>query len=467
MDMEKTTKPKYSGFIECDDGNIVELVGDKDVKMFLVANVLSEKWRLEEQFEYRGQLYFPPKDDLVQKGTVLLPTAPEEYGDLQGLIWTIEEFIYKYLDVSDGFRKIASYYVLLTWVFDSFEVLPYLRTLGDYGSGKTRFQKVIGSLCYRPMFAGGATTPSPIFRIIDIYRGTLILDEADFRFSDSDAEIIKIFNCGYCKGIPVLRTEGGDRTERMPVSYDVYGPKIIGTRKKFDDPALESRCLTEVMQGNSRKDIPIHLPKSFDSEALKIRNMLLFFRIRHYGQISVDPDLVISGVESRMNQIILPILSIVKDEDARKEIVDFISRYAGQLKSERSDELPACVLKIMLTMVSEGVTLGPKEIARRLNEGRDKEQGEYLISPTKVGKINSSNLNFKTRQVRGVTEILWDGELARKLCFRYGIEEPETLNNADQQNSVDHVEDVEDLGMDDSVAGAQRALSLRADDIVS
>lgn len=453
MRMEKTAKPKYVGFIECDNGDIVELVGDKDTKMFLIANILSEKWSVADKFEYNGQLFLPPKDDLVQKGTVLLPTAPEEYGDTESLIWKVEDFIYRYLDVSEGFQKLASYYVLLTWIYECFEVLPYLRALGDYGSGKTRFQKVIGSLCYRPMFAGGATTPSPIFRIIDIYHGTLVLDEADFRFSSADAEIIKIFNCGYCKGVPVLRTEGGDKTDRIPVSYDVYGPKIIGTRTRFDDPALESRCLTESMQVSSRKDIPIHLPRDFEAKALEIRNMLLLFRIRNYKQIDIDLNLAITGVESRMNQIILPILSIIKDADIREDIKNFVTDYSNQLRTNRSDELPACILKIMLKMVKDQQKLSPKDIASMFNLGRDEKQGEFHISPAKVGRINSANLIFKTRLINGVTEFLWEPELAKKLCFRYAIDYPEN-------KKVEDVEFVDDSNMDKSPVQVQEEIVL-------
>ena len=77
---------------------------------------------------------------------------------------------------------------------------------GDYGSGKTRALLTIGSLCYKGFFASGASTVSPIFHTLDAFRGTLIFDEADFRFSDERAEIVKILNNGNVSGLPVLRT---------------------------------------------------------------------------------------------------------------------------------------------------------------------------------------------------------------------------------------------------------------------
>jgi hypothetical protein len=67
-------------------------------------------------------------------------------------------------------------------VYDAFNEFPYLRFRGDYGTGKSRALIVVGSLCYKAYFASGASTVAPIFHTLDLFRGTLILDEADFRF---------------------------------------------------------------------------------------------------------------------------------------------------------------------------------------------------------------------------------------------------------------------------------------------
>jgi hypothetical protein len=111
-----------------------------------------------------------------------------------------------------------------------------LRALGDYGTGKTRFIQTIGALCYRPMFVSGATTVSPVFRLLDAFRGTLVIDEADFNNSDAENEIIKILNVGYYRGGVVLRSEKDpDSDVYFPSVNEVYGPKILATRKPFQD----------------------------------------------------------------------------------------------------------------------------------------------------------------------------------------------------------------------------------------
>ena len=195
-----------------------------------------EKWTIESAFEadpFRRWVPYSPHNNLIKNEVVLLPSEPEEYGSEEELLAEIQDFIHRYLDVSPLFEKTASYYVLLSWVYDAFNELPYLRLRGAPGSGKTRFLLTVGSLCYKPIFASGASTVSPLFRILDAFRGTLIVDEGDFKLSDERAEIVKILNNGNARGFPVLRSEATRQGEFNPRAYHVFGPKIVATRGYF------------------------------------------------------------------------------------------------------------------------------------------------------------------------------------------------------------------------------------------
>src|SRR5262249_11450580 len=162
----------------------------------------------------------------------------------------------------------------------------------------------VGSIAYRPIFASGASTVSPLFRILDAVGGTLVLDEGDFRFSDEKAEIVKILNNGNAKGFPVLRTESTPSGEFNPRAFTVYGPKLISTRHPFDDAALESRCITAHLgKGEVRPDIPVNLPPEFHDQALSLRNQLLMYRLREAGRTdAIDPS-ALSFLEPRIAQV--------------------------------------------------------------------------------------------------------------------------------------------------------------------
>src|SRR5260221_1173010 len=183
-------------------GEIVELVYDAKSGRTRLAVGIDGEFSVEDAvgIDANAKLVpVSPENDLIKHGVLLLPSAPETFDSVAKLVADIEAYLYRYVDLSERFRRIAAYYVLLTWVYDAFNELPYLRLRGDFGSGKSRALLVIGSLCYKAFFASGASTVSPIFHTLDAFRGTLIFDEADVRFSDGRAQIVTILNNGTCR----------------------------------------------------------------------------------------------------------------------------------------------------------------------------------------------------------------------------------------------------------------------------
>jgi len=311
-DSVKQQRPVPTVSAVFDDGGILEMVYRPEEKRTAFVLWKDGQWKFEQSLSidaFRRLVPYSPNNNLIKNEVVLLPSEPEEYGSGESLISEIQSFIHRYVDVSPLFEKIASYYVLFSWVFDGFNELPYLRVRGDPGSGKTRFLLTIGSLCYKPIFASGASTVSPIFRILDSFHGTLIVDEGDFRFSDEKAEVVKILNNGNVKGFPVLRSEvSGKGREFNPRAYHVFGPKLVATRGFFDDKALESRFLTEEMgQYRLRNDVPINMSGSYKEEGLRIRNKLLLFRFRNLNKRKPTEKLVDRSIEPRLNQIFVPL----------------------------------------------------------------------------------------------------------------------------------------------------------------
>src|ERR1039458_6977838 len=286
--------PTVSGVLQ--DGTLIEMVYRPEERRTLLCFATEGQVRYETSIMDDGKRLVPysPENNLLKNEVVLFPSEVAEYESEQALVAEIRQFIHRYVDVSPLFEEIMSYYVLFTWVYDAFNELPYLRLRGDTGTGKTRFLLTAGSLCYKPIYASGASTVSPLFRILDSVRGTLIIDEGDFRFSDEKAEIVKILNNGNARGFPVLRSEAtNDGKEFDPRAYSVFGPKMIATRNYFEDRALETRCLTEETGGRKlRDDIPLNLDVEWKIHGLDLRNKLLMFRFRNHGTHHLDPSTV-------------------------------------------------------------------------------------------------------------------------------------------------------------------------------
>jgi len=431
------------------DGSLVEMLYHPEENRTLFCISKDGEIRYETNLLVNGQRLAPysAHNNLLTNEVVLFPSEPAEYGTEQELAESIRAFIHRYVDISPLFEQIASYYVLFTWVYDAFNELPYLRLRGDTGSGKTRFLLTAGSLCYKPIFASGASTVSPLFRILDAMRGTLIIDEGDFRFSDEKAEIVKILNNGNARGFPVLRSESVNGREFSPRAYTVFGPKIVSTRGFFQDRALESRCLTEETGGQKlREDIPINLTASYKQEALELRNKLLMFRFRNFGKCQIDPALVDRTIEPRLAQIFVPLLSVIEDVEARNSLRQVARDYQRDLVADRGMDVEAQLLEIIQELQQEPFSpgLAVKEISERFI-ARHSEDFERKITPHWVGYLIRRKLGLKTEKRHGSYMIAAsEGPKLSRLYEKYGLD----ASQGDLGDSGDSVGEGSSMGTD-------------------
>jgi len=281
---------------------------------------------------------------------------------------------------------------------------------------------LVGSICFRPIFASGATTPAPIFRILEQFRGTLVLDEADFKDSSSWVEIVKLLNNGYRPGMPVLRADKEDG-KWFPRSYQVFGPKLIATRFPFKDEALESRCLTAEMLPLTREDIPRVLPHSFDKEVNELRSKLLTFRLGNLMRLkgkTFGNELLEPGLQPRLQEILIPLRVMLNGDSPMVEaLAGFVHRLQETLFSRRRESDAGRVLAAIVALHEEDQELSSKNIAEKANE-LDEE-----ASP-----LNSEKVGWLTRRLGFNKEkggssrrrvICWNQERIESLVKQYGL----------------------------------------------
>ena len=408
------------------DGTLVEMLYRERENRTLFCVAKDGALRYEPAVTVGGEKLVPysAKNNLLKHEVVLLASEAVEYGSQAELLARIRAFIHRYVDVPPEFEEIASCYVLFTWVYDRFNELPYLRLRGDAGTGKTRFLLTVGSLCYKPIFASGASTVSPLFRILDAFQGTLLVDEGDFRFSDEKTEIVKILNNGNARGFPVLRSEAINGKEFSPRAFSVFGPKLVATRGYFEDRALESRCLTENTGGRSlRTDIPLNLTEEYREESLALRNQLLMYRLRTLDEQRVDPALVDHTIEPRLAQVFLPLLSVIQDDAARQTLFGAARTFNRELVAERGMDREAAVLEVVkeLRESAGGAPISVKAVAIGLAE-RVGDDWEKKITPHWVGHILRKKLGLRTEKRHGSFIIAeTEGLKLASLFTRYGI----------------------------------------------
>lgn len=408
-------------------GELVEMVYDPVTRKTQFVCGTGDTWAYEESIvasPAERLVPYSPTNNLVKHNVVLFPSEPAEYGDESSLVSRIRDFVRRHVELSEEFEVIATYYVLFTWIYDAFHEVPYVRVRGGYGSGKTRFLLTVGSLCRLPIFASAASTVSPIFRLLDSFRGTLVLDEGDFRYSDEKSEIVKILNNGNAKGFPVLRTEVSSKKEFDPRAYHVFGPKIVATRGFFQDRALESRCVTEDMRGGQiRSEIPLNLDERFHEEAREIRNQLLLYRLRHFKDARAETRAGARDLEPRLQQIFGPLCSVISDASEREKVVALIRKYNEDLVEERSEAAEAQVLQVIRDLVgTPNARLAIQDITRELL-ARYGAEYERRVTPRWIGSLVRRRLGLRPSRSTGVFT-LGPEDVARlaSLYVRYGIE---------------------------------------------
>lgn len=425
-----------------DDGLIVELAwnsqgGDAD---FIVYDRQSQSITRHARVEVGDTYLIPPTccQGIVTpggdiSGSILLPTEYDEAGiDETTLRAQIEAFIRRYVELSDDTTRLCVEFVLASWVFDAFNEICYLafRT-SDLGRGKSRALMTIGSLTYRPLFAGGGSTPAALLRLIDTFGGTLICDEFDLkRNSELTLAITQLVNLGFQRGTPLVKCDGEDN---QPRPFKCYGVKMFALRGAFPDDASESRLLSVWMRQRTRPDVPISLPKrEFDAEALRLRNKLLAWRFANLGEIVTNPDHADPRLEDRGNQLGASLYAVARTSEGRARVVNALLEQQQTIAADRSDSFAGEVLEVALTVASIGDTVRPRDVSAALNKRRAEEQNlddvgnlpkNQRVNPWKVGRILAKDLELprQPKDNQGARYLLAPGRV-RELCARFGVD---------------------------------------------
>ncbi|MBA4420245.1 MAG: hypothetical protein C0391_03785 [Anaerolinea sp.] len=403
-----------------------------------------------------------PATETFRMGGVLFPSKIGEPKPTGEMVKYVELFIkHSYLMAQDLDTKIMSYYVLLTWIYDSFNTIPYLRAMGEAGAGKSELMRRVGLICYRTISANGCGTIATLFRSVERYQGTVFIDEADLQVSDTTSEIVKFLNLGAMKGNPITRLEE-IRDEEGKKSYEekmyrTFCPKLIAMRRDYKDDAVGSRCLTFKIQPREtfeliKYHIPLEINNDMRASALAIRNLLLRWKMDHWqAEIPVDPTFYDLDISSRLNQVTGPLMAVAKDDPAlQKEMRQFLREYYAEMIQTKSMTITARVIEAIwqihkfpdlrkqyVVVAEDGVekmmvgsvTTIANQIMDTMNAGDDKKEEEEHtkrkkdeLSPQRIGRLLREELQIKIgERTRLGFWMLWDEDRMTALAKRYGL----------------------------------------------
>jgi hypothetical protein len=113
-------------------------------------------------------------------------------------------------------------------------------------SGKTRVFEVLIELVRSPFNVVDPSTAS-LFRMVDAFQSTVLMDEIDVVFSgakEERARVIGLLNAGYRRGASIPRVLDGSKDARPPKLFSIFSPKLFAGIGTALPPATLSRCAT-------------------------------------------------------------------------------------------------------------------------------------------------------------------------------------------------------------------------------
>jgi len=185
-----------------------------------------------------------------------------------------------------------------------------------------------------------------------------------------------------------------------------------------------------VRLGRSREDFSKLLqeakpPSEYKEDALHIRNKLLLFRFRNLNKRIPAENLVDRSIEPRLNQIFVPLLSIIEDPEARRDLQELAKRYNREMIADRGMDMEAQILEIIRDMMDSPyeVALSTKDIASWFADRHGMDY-EKKITTKWIGTIIRKKLGIKTQKSHGIYRIPpAEWSKLERLYEKYGIKE--------------------------------------------
>jgi len=195
--------------------------------------------------EYLRELLENTKDKKTSTiGTELVlstPTAWTEAVSGEAILDELVNIFNKHLILPEHSANTLALWVLFTYCFECFEHSPRLLIHSpEKRCGKTTLLMLLNFLCCRPIRVASLTA-SAMFRTIETYKPTLLIDEADSFLNDKE-ELRGVINEGHTKGGGVIRTIETSKTHSVRF-FSCFCPCAIAGIGKVTDTIADRSIL--------------------------------------------------------------------------------------------------------------------------------------------------------------------------------------------------------------------------------
>lgn len=377
-----------SGLTEGEARMLAPLIKDRlGIPQATLLKDLNERKRILEAIENKGE----KKTDNKQEGFIKF-NDPEPWPTpvtTKGLLDELAQTIRRYVILSDYEVISVALWLLHTWTFQTSMICPILGVESPQKRcGKSTLLGVLAELSCRSMLASNIS-PAAIFRTIEKYYPTLIIDEADTFLKDNE-ELRGVLNSGHTRSTAYVIRVDGDKFE--PRIFSTWGPKVIALIGKLPD-TLADRSIVVSMR-RRRPDEKIEKRRLNDNnDLIEIKRKCKRWADEHICLFEIMEPKIPTGLHDRASDNWAPLFMIADmggedwgkkarsaalvlsggESEAETVAVQLLGEFQDLFK-KHSDRLPTSFIIEHLCKLEEkpwatwnrGKAISPRQVAKLL-----------------------------------------------------------------------------------------------------
>jgi hypothetical protein len=381
-----------SGFRKFSDGTLMDLVRDSSGNLtFLLFQ--NGAFTLHSKVQDGNLTLVPPQIHRSLTDAVCFPMAIGENHTARELLGQIDDVLCTYTDFNSSDRKLLGYFALYSWLSDLVPVAPYLWVVGPISSGKTTLLRLLSTICRRSVIVGDISEAA-LYALSTAVQPTLLIDEFEPGSDSKGRNLQRLLRSGSTMGQKVLRASRAS---------DLFGPKVIASRRGPGDAALDSRGFHIIARPSSRA-LAVLTPNAQAEIELRLQPKLLAFRLNNYIRLlhaeaypNVDSCLT-ARVHDMFRALKLPVSG---NNELERELLAIVTLHDKQARIDRQSEPEWAVMIALLRYTHlrgpgapTSVTAG--QLAKSVQCVLEQSGESYRLTPKKVGVLLGS-LGFRTK----------------------------------------------------------------------
>ncbi|MBS0236394.1 MAG: DUF3631 domain-containing protein [Proteobacteria bacterium] len=161
------------------------------------------------------------------------------------LLTEIAAYIEKFAVLSSRQSTAIALWLCFTWCVDYVDIAPILAiTSPEKRCGKTTVLTLVDSLACRTLSCSNLS-PAALFRAIEEWRPTLVIDEAD-TFLETNEELRGIINAGHTRNNAYVLRAVATNNDFKPKKFNVWGAKAIAKIGDLQDTLRDRSIVIEL-----------------------------------------------------------------------------------------------------------------------------------------------------------------------------------------------------------------------------